>query len=501
MRHYVFAVLCLAFLLPTAVVQAEDGYQDDFVAAYPAANGTRIDQCIICHTSNGSSSRNSYGSAWRSNGRSFSNVANLDSDGDGYTNIQEINALTFPGNANDKPTPTTGSVTVTLGPAGAVTAGAQWRVGAGAWQNSGAVLGGVATGSATVNFKAVTGWNTPADQVVTVAVGSVATATGTYTQIMVTVPNVAGQTQSAATSALTGANLVLGQVSQQCSDTVPAGSVIDEDPQAGAQVPFGSAVALLISSGSCPVTVPNVVGLTQSAASTAIIGTNLVVGTVTQVYDSQVPVGLVITQTPSTGASVAPGTAVDLTVSKGPQPVITGSILINKGAYSTNSANVTLTLTWSSNAVRMRFSDNGSTWTAWESLKATRAYTLPAGDGYKTVRVQFIDIANNRSVTYNDYILVDTTLPTGTILINGNAKTTASASVTLNLTYADTGSGIRSMRFSNDGATWSAWESVAATKAWTLAGPAGYNTVRVQYRDAAGNYSAVYNDYILYQPI
>jgi hypothetical protein len=239
----------------------------------------------------------------------------------------------------------------------------------------------------------------------------------------------------------------------------------------------------------------------QSAASTAIVGAGQVVGTITQEYNPNVAAGVVISQTPSAGESVAAGTAVLLTVSKGPQPVITGSILINKGAYAANSANVGLSLTWSSNAVRMRFSDNGATWTAWESLKATRAYPLPAGDGYKTVRVQFIDIANNRSVTYSDYILLDTTLPTGSIVINGGVKTTASLSVTLNLAYADTGSGVRNMRFSNDGATWTAWEPAAVGKAWTLAGPAGYNTVRVQFRDGAGNYSAVYNDYILYQPI
>jgi beta-lactam-binding protein with PASTA domain len=317
----------------------------------------------------------------------------------------------------------------------------------------------------------------------------------------VTVPNVVGQTQTGAGTALTGVGLVMGQVSQQCSDTLPAGQVISQDPRAGNLALFGSAVSLVISTGPCPVTVPNVVGQTQSVASTAIVGANLVVGTITQEYNSQMPTGTVISQTPSAGESVAPGTAVLLTVSKGPQPVITGSILINKGAYAVNSANASLSLTWSSNAVRMRFSDNGSTWTAWESLKATRAYTLPVGDGYKTVRVQFIDIANNRSVTYSDYILLDTTLPTGSIVINGGAKTTASVAVTLNLTYADTASGTRSMRFSNDGATWSAWESAAAGKAWTLAGPAGYNTVRVQYRDGAGNYSAVYNDYIFYQPV
>ena len=248
------------------------------------------------------------------------------------------------------------------------------------------------------------------------------------------------------------------------------------------------------------VSVPNVVGLTQAAASALIVGAYLVVGTITQEFSATVPAGTVISQTPAGGSSALPDTAVLLSVSKGVQPVITGSILINKGALATNNANVTLTLTWSSNAVRMRFSDDGATWTAWESLKTAKAYTLPAGEGYRTVRVQFIDIANNRSAVYSRYIRVDTAPPTGTITINSGAQATASLSVTLSLAWSDTGSGAASMRFSNDGATWTLWEPVAATRAYTLPGPAGaYNTVRVQYRDAAGNYSAIARDYILVQ--
>jgi hypothetical protein len=249
------------------------------------------------------------------------------------------------------------------------------------------------------------------------------------------------------------------------------------------------------------VTVPNTVGQTQAAASTLILGAGLVVGTVTRDYSATVPVGTVMSQTPSVGTSAAPGTAVLLTVSKGVQPNITGSIIINQNAWATNTTAVTLSLAWSPNAVRMRFSDNGANWTLWEPLKATRAYTLPAGDGYKTVRVQFLDIADNRSPLYNDYIVLDTVPPTGAIAINNGAQVTASLSVTLSLTWSDAGSGVQYMRFSNDGATWTAWEAEVATKAYTLPGPAGYSTVRVQYRDAAGNYSAIYNDYILVQPV
>ena len=76
----------------------------------------------------------------------------------------------------------------------------------------------------------------------------------------VSVPNVVGQTQAAATTAITNAKLVLGTVTQQASSTVTAGSVISQNPAAAASVASGSAVNLVVSSGSAPVSVPNVVG-------------------------------------------------------------------------------------------------------------------------------------------------------------------------------------------------------------------------------------------------
>ncbi len=180
----------------------------------------------------------------------------------------------------------------------------------------------------------------------------------------------------------------------------------------------------------------------------------------------------------------------------------TGTIVINNNRSATNTRSVTLSLTWSDGAggsgvSRMRFSDNGSTWTAWEPLAAARAYTLPGGDGYKTVRVQYLDKANNRSATYSDYIRLDTTPPTGTIIINSGAMTTMTRSVTLGLTWADgAGTGVTQMRFSDNGSTWTAWMPVAATCAHMLPDGLGYHTVRVQYADGAGNHSAVCNDYI-----
>src|SRR5208282_1116105 len=104
----------------------------------------------------------------------------------------------------------------------------------------------------------------------------------------VAVPNVVGLTQAAATTAITGAGLVVGTVTTASSGTVPSGSVISESPVAATQVNTGSAVNLVVSSGPAQVAVPNVVGLTQAVATTAITGAGLVVGTVTKASSSTV---------------------------------------------------------------------------------------------------------------------------------------------------------------------------------------------------------------------
>lgn len=77
----------------------------------------------------------------------------------------------------------TGSLTVTIQPAGAIAAGAQWQVDGGAWKNSGGSATGLAIGSHAVAFKTVTGWTTPTGPNVTIEANQTATATGTYAQV------------------------------------------------------------------------------------------------------------------------------------------------------------------------------------------------------------------------------------------------------------------------------------------------------------------------------
>jgi photosystem II stability/assembly factor-like uncharacterized protein len=101
----------------------------------------------------------------------------------------------------------------------------------------------------------------------------------------------------------------------------------------------------------------------------------------------------------------------------GEATVPTGTITINSGAAYTNTVNITVTHTvdWKGGGVGdMRHSTNGgASWTAWEPYSASKALTLPGGDGQKSVRVQFKDAAGVESVgTISDSIILDTTPPT-----------------------------------------------------------------------------------------
>jgi PKD repeat protein len=82
-----------------------------------------------------------------------------------------------------------GLLTVTIDPAAAVTAGAEWQVDRGAWKTSGSSAY-LDPGQHTVAFNTITGWNTPASQTVNISAHQPTSITGTYTAV----PSVAGFT-------------------------------------------------------------------------------------------------------------------------------------------------------------------------------------------------------------------------------------------------------------------------------------------------------------------
>ncbi|MFL5805200.1 MAG: hypothetical protein ACJ8CR_26100 [Roseiflexaceae bacterium] len=138
----------------------------------------------------------------------------------------------------------------------------------------------------------------------------------------------------------------------------------------------------------------------------------------------------------------------------------------------------------------MAFSNDGINFSPFEPYASTKAWTLPAGDGAKTVYAKFKDRADNVSQPVSATIVLDQTSPAGSVAINNGAAYTTNRTITLALTASDSGTGVRQMYLS-DGVMSSGWISYTTSAAWALAGGDGNKTITARFRDAAGNVSAL----------
>jgi YD repeat-containing protein len=136
---------------------------------------------------------------------------------------------------------------------------------------------------------------------------------------LVTVPDVVLRPQSIAEQFLSLSFLTVGEIIPAISAEVEVGSVISQDPVAGAQVRRGTPVNLVVS--RVAVTVPAVVGMPQDQAEASLVTAGLISGAITSAASATVPVGSVISQYPEAGSIVAQGSGVDLVISLGSAPV------------------------------------------------------------------------------------------------------------------------------------------------------------------------------------
>jgi parallel beta-helix repeat protein len=161
----------------------------------------------------------------------------------------------------------------------------------------------------------------------------------------------------------------------------------------------------------------------------------------------------------------------------------TGSITINKDATYTNSTSVTLTLTATdetSSVAQMRFSNDNISWSDWESFTPTKSWTLSAGDGTKTVYVQFMDNAGLISQSYLHTILLDTTPP----IANAGPDQTVNVGETVSFDAGASTDNIGIASFTwdfGDGTT-----GTGETTTHTYTKPGSY-TVTLTVTDLAGN--------------
>jgi serine/threonine-protein kinase len=128
------------------------------------------------------------------------------------------------------------------------------------------------------------------------------------------VPDVVGKKKTDAEKAITDAGFKV-KVTEEFSDTTPAGTVISQNPDGGVSIDAGSTVAIVVSKGANLVKVPDVTSMTEADAIAQLEDLGLVANVVYQVSPD---VGIVINQDPLPTTMVAKGSTVKIYVGKAP---------------------------------------------------------------------------------------------------------------------------------------------------------------------------------------
>lgn len=135
-----------------------------------------------------------------------------------------------------------------------------------------------------------------------------------------TVPSVANRTVAEAQQLLRTAGF---QSSTQdvFDDDVRAGLVVGSEPDAGTEIRKFQQVSLFVSKGPQLFPLPVLSGKSLETAKSALNGSEMALGKITEKFDEEAAAGTVLGQSPAPGTQVRHGTPVSLTVSKGPQPI------------------------------------------------------------------------------------------------------------------------------------------------------------------------------------
>jgi hypothetical protein len=184
------------------------------------------------------------------------------------------------------------------------------------------------------------------------------------------------------------------------------------------------------------------------------------------------------------------------------------SLLINDDAPTTDTNAVTLTISAKADDVapaQMCFSDDGATWSPWETYATKRSYTLPPQTSYpgelKTVYAKFRTADGSVGGEVSDSIMLQVVWTLLALLINGGAPATFSPDVSCRFRGFSSASSLRyklpsSYRIRDASGTWSDWATYAPDDVRTAQGwmtvpfsfpHASTHTVEVMLRDDKGN--------------
>jgi hypothetical protein len=168
--------------------------------------------------------------------------------------------------------------------------------------------------------------------------------------------------------------------------------------------------------------------------------------------------------------------------------VQSGHLVIDGGALCTGDTGVDLLVvrpngTWG----EMRLRNAGGTWSDWTAFDPHVPFTLPEGEGEKTVEAELRDGGGTLLGPITDSIYLDLTPPGGSVTIDGGKAFTRMNSVTLALSMDDDHADAGTYRARTVPRDFGFWRAFVESRSWVVGPTDGLYTVEVQYRDLAGN--------------
>jgi hypothetical protein len=177
-----------------------------------------------------------------------------------------------------------------------------------------------------------------------------------------------------------------------------------------------------------------------------------------------------------------------------------GNITINNGDWATLRPKVSLALNATDRygVSKMKVSESPEfAGTAWADYRPNLNWTLSGGDGPKTVYARFQDANGWESATFNASIILDTTPPAGSIIIDGGARYTNSTLAKLSINASDLMGVTKMLLSSTEDFALAEWIPFSESMDWALPAGNGERTVYAMFQNPMGQESAVVSDSII----
>ena len=134
---------------------------------------------------------------------------------------------------------------------------------------------------------------------------------------VVRVPDLKGKSVEEAREELAHIGLYLVQKSTEFSMSIPAGKIMEQEPEPGSKIKRNKEVKVIVSAGKKKVKVPNLIGKDLLLAENILKKFNLKKGIIVQTHSPKYSAGRIMAQSPESGLEVESGTPISLLVSQG----------------------------------------------------------------------------------------------------------------------------------------------------------------------------------------